>query len=404
MNLLFLHQNMPGQFKHLVARLASDPANNIVFVTKRKGVRLPGVRVITYEPQRTASRSTHHYLRLLENNVLHGQQALRIALELRRGGFVPDVIIAHPGWGEPLFMKDVFPSSPLLNYCEFYYHGSGADIGYDPDQPMVADDAYRARIRNAHLLLSLESCDHGLSPTRWQKSVHPEAYQEKISVIFDGIDTEVVKPADAAHFDLPGGQRLDGKDEIVTYAARNLEPYRGFPAFIRALPKILASRPRAQVVIAGGDGIDYGRRHPSGQKWRETMLEEVAIDRSRVHFVGQLPYADYLSLLQVSSVHVYLTVPFVLSWSCIEALAAGCLVVGSRTPPVEEVIQDGENGFLADFLDPSDIAAKVIEALAQRQGLDRVRTAARESVLEHYALDKCLPRQVELVERLGASR
>lgn len=389
---------MPSQFKHLAPALGRDPRNRVVFLTRRRDGALPGVERVSYAPTRAARAGTHHYVRLFENAVLHGQQVLREALRLREAGFRPDLIVAHPGWGEALFLKDVFPRTPLLNYCEFYYHGTGADVGFDPETSGGFDAVCRARARNAHLLLSLEACDRGLSPTQWQREQHPAALRGKIDVIFDGIDTDLVRPDPAARFDLPDGRVLTRADQVVTYVARNLEPYRGFPSFMRAVPGILARCPAAQIVIVGGDEVSYGRAAPEGRTWREVMLAEVGpLDASRVHLLPRIPYGRYLSLLRVSTAHVYLTVPFVLSWSCLEAMAAGCLVIGSRTPPVQEVIEDGRNGLLVDFHDPEGIAGRVAEALAAGAGLDPLRRRARETVLAKYALGDCLAAQLRLL-------
>ncbi len=401
LNFLFIHQSMPGQFQHLAPALARDDRNTVVFLTRRADVALPGVRRVSYAPTRLARSATHHYVRLYENSVLHGQQVLRECLRLQRDGFRPDLIVAHPGWGEAMFLKDIYPHTPLLNYCEFYYHGRGADVGFDPSIPAGLDAVCRARARNAHLLLSLEACDRGLSPTQWQRDTHPAAFHPKISVIFDGIDTDVVYPRDDARFVLPDGRALTRQHQVVTYIARNLEPYRGFPSFMRAVPRILAACRDAHVVVVGGDEVSYGRNPPGDRTWRETMLEEVGpLDPDRFHLLPRLPYRAYLALLQVSAAHVYLTVPFVLSWSCFEALGAGCVVIGSRTPPVQEVIEDGRNGLLVDFLDPEQIATRVTEALALGGSLAPLRARARETVMGRYALSHCLPAQIRLLRSM----
>jgi glycosyltransferase involved in cell wall biosynthesis len=323
-------------------------------------------------------------------------------MTLTAEGFEPDVMVAHPGWGESLFLKDKFPRAKLLTFCEFYYHGRGADVGFDPEDRADLDAMCLVRTQNAHLLLSLESSDRGVSPTEWQRSVHPAAFRPKISVIFDGIDTTTVRPDPQASFALPDGRLLTAADEVVTYVARDLEPYRGFRSFMRALPELLRRRPDAQVLIVGGDKVNYGLPAPGGRTWRETMLEQVdGIDLARVHFLGKIPYRRYLKLLQISSLHIYLTVPFVLSWSCVEALAVGCIVLASDTAPVREVIEDGGNGYLVDFFATQTIATRAAEILADRAWLGAIRERARNTVLRRYALETCLPRQAELVTSLA---
>ncbi|MBF0375288.1 MAG: glycosyltransferase family 4 protein, partial [Alphaproteobacteria bacterium] len=359
MNFLFVHQNMPGQFRHLAAHLARQPENRVVFLTRRDDVAIGGVTRVTYKPARAPSRETHHYLIRSEDAVLHGQAVARAVVGLKGQGFAPDLVVAHSGWGEALYLRDVLPRTPFLSYCEFYYRSHGADMGFDPSDPPELDSILRARTRNAHLLLSLEACDRGWSPTHWQKSVHPQPFHSRIGVVHEGIDTEFLAPDPQAAFLLPDGAALKKGDEVVTYVARNLEPYRGFPTFIRALPAILAERPAARVVIVGGDQISYGSPPREGGTWRETMLAEVPLDPERVHFVGRLPYDRFAALMKVSAVHVYLTYPFVLSWSMLEAMAAGAAVVGSATAPVEEVIDHGRNGLLVDFFSPEQFEQDV---------------------------------------------
>lgn len=323
---------------------------------------------------------------------------------MKKKGFRPDIVYAHPGWGESLYIKDVYPDVPLLNYFEFYYHVFGADTYFDPQEPINVDDLLRIRTKNAINLLSLESCDWGISPTDWQWRQHPPQFRNKISVIHDGIDTTVAKPDPTARLTLASGVTLGPSDEVVTYVARNLEPYRGFPSFMRAAAKISARRPNCHILIVGGDGVSYGRRPQAGTTYRQMMLAEVDIDPTRVHFLGKLPYGQYLKVLQVSSAHVYLTVPFVVSWSMLEAMSVGCPVIGSNTPPVVEVIEDGKNGLLADFFSPEEIAERVDEALDHEDRMAALRERARNTVLERYDLASCLPRQLKVMEDLIAGR
>lgn len=395
---------MPGQFKHLAPVLARDKRNRVVFITKRDDIMLPGVSRAVYRPPSQISRDTHPYLRLQENAILHGQQVAR-TMEglLKRQRFKPDIIIGHPGWGELLFVKDVLPDVPLISYCEFFYRGQGLDVGFDPEDPAGLDDLYRTRARSGHLLLSLEASDVGISPTHWQKSTHPDAFGDKIEVVFDGIDTKMAQPDGKAKLTLPDGTVVQRGNELVTYVARNLEPYRGFRTFMRAIPGILCKRPNARIVIVGGDDVSYGSKPQDHASWREAMLTEVEFDRSRVHFTGKLPYGDYLKLLRASMAHVYLTYPFVLSWSCLEAMACGALVIGSDTQPVREVIEHDRNGLLTDFFDHKALAEKVCSALADPRSFLRHRIAARQTILDRYALGDCLNRQLQLIDRVMGS-
>jgi glycosyltransferase involved in cell wall biosynthesis len=400
---LFIHQNIPAQFRYLAPALAARGGNRVAFLTRRDDVDLPGVRRVTYGAPNPAGEATHHYVRRFEASVRYGQQVARALVDLKREGFKPAVIIGHPGWGEMLFVRDVFPHASVISYAEFYYRAGGADVGFNPGETVSLDTACRIRARNAHLLLSLDLADIGLAPTQWQRSLHPPAYQQRIATIFDGIDTALVCPDPAAVFTLPDGRTLSRADEVVTYVARNFEPYRGYPSFIRSVPDILRARPDARIVIVGGDDISYGKVPEDGRTWRETMNSEVPLDTpqyaERVFFCSRLPYRDYLKLLQISSAHIYLTIPFVLSWSCLEAMAAGCAMIASDTAPVREVITDGGNGRLVDFHDPAAIAAAVSAMLGNRAEAARLGAAARATVQERYDLHDCLARQLALVER-----
>ena len=406
MKLLFVHQNFPGQYLHLVRHLASLPENEVVFITQRSDARLPGVRTLVYRPQRQVTRNIHHYLAATEAGVLNAQAVARMALDLKKSGFVPDVMVGHNGWGEIWYLKDVFPQAPLVGYFEFFYRREGADVGFDPSETLGFDAAPRIRTKNLGNLLGLQTVDWGQCPTQWQKSTYPEMYHPKLLLAHEGIDTDRVRP-DARAVLPPDGDRpgFTTGDELVTYVARNLEPYRGFPSFMRSLPSILNQRPKAHVLIVGGDDVSYGSRLPDGQSYRQQMLDELgdSLDTSRVHFMGKVPYPTFLTILQVSGVHVYLTYPFVLSWSMLEAMSTGCLVVGSRTSPVEEVVRDGENGLLVDFFDPEDIAGRVVDVLGDPGRFVRLREQARQTIVETFDLKAvCLPKQLSVIASLCA--
>lgn len=400
MKIAFVHQNMPGQFIHLATALARDTANEVTFITRRRNVSIPGVRHLGYGIRAPAEAPMHAHLRATESALHHGQAVARTLLALKRDGFVPDIVVGHPGWGETLFVKDVLPGCRYVNYCEFYFQAEGQDFGFDPLYPATIEARLALRMRCAPLLLALEACDCGLSPTNWQQSTHPEALQSKIQVIHDGIDTTLFRPDLAARITLPGGRVLAQGDPVVTYVARSLEPYRGFPSFMRAIPHILSGHPEAVVLIVGDDGTSYGAAPGDGGTWRETMLREVPVDPSRVHFLGHLPYERYRTILQLSRVHVYLTYPFVLSWSVLEAMATGCVVVGSDTGPVREVIRHNENGLLVDFFDPQSIADRVVEVLNEPAAFADMRRFARQSVIDSFDLPICLDRQQSLLRQL----
>ena len=400
MRLLFVHQNFPGQFRHLAAHCAGAGHQVLALGERANVVRQAqpaGVRLLGYEP-RNRPPEPDPMQAPAAKAIARGEAVAAAALQLRRAGFRPDVVLAHIGWGEAIFLKDVFPEARVLLHCEFYYRRSGGDMGFDPEFPPSARSLLRLRVMNAPLLMALEASDLGISPTRWQQQQFPAAYAERIEVVHEGIDTGLAAPA-------PEDGR--GEEELVTFVARNLEPYRGFHVFMRAIPEIQRRRPKARIVIVGGDEVSYSPRLPAGETYRDRLLRELQgrIDLSRVQFTGRLPYADYLALLRRSSAHVYLTYPFVLSWSLLEAMSAGCLVVASRTPPVEEVITDGRNGLLFDFFSTEGLAAAVDEALRRREDFEALRINARRTVLERYDLKRvCLPAQMRLLEGLaGAS-
>jgi len=402
LRLLFVHQNFPGQFKHLAPALAA--MGHTVKAMAIDGPGLPNLDLVRYKPARGTSREIHPWAAEFETKVIRGEACAAAALKLKAEGFSPDVIVANPGWGESLFLKDVWPEARLLALIEFYYVARGLDYNFDPEfgGTDVARDA-RLRTKNAHMLLALEAMDWGVCPTQFQASTVPRTYRDRISVIFDGIDTGAVSPDASATLTVEGRTFRAG-DEVLTFVNRNLEPYRGYHIFMRALPEILEKRPNAVALIVGGDEVSYGAAAPDGKTWKQIFHDEVKarLDASRVFFLGRVPYAQYLKVLQVSRCHVYLTYPFVLGWSCIEAMSAGCLVLGSRTPPVEEVIAHGKSGLLVDFFDVKALASTVIEALGRPERYVPLREAARRAAIERYDLRSiCLPQQIALVERLA---
>jgi glycosyltransferase involved in cell wall biosynthesis len=400
LNYLFLHPNFPGQYKHIVAKLAREKKNQVVFICQRSNSPIPGVRKIKVRFVPVHGIGVHRYIEQFELSLYKAQLIWDVCHKLKAEGFIPDVMCAHPGWGDSLFLKDVFTSTPLLNYCEFFYKPFGADVDFDPHGKVALDTPARIRIKNVNNLINLDACDKGVTPTKWQHSVHPKEYQSKITVLHDGIDTDLLSPRKGCHFKLPDGTIVHQGDEIITYIARNLEPYRGFPSFMRAMEILLKERPECHVLIIGSDDVSYSRKLPDGKTYKETMLEEVSIDDSRVHFLGYLPYTEMIKVLLVSKAHVYLTHPFALSWSMLEAMALKCLVIGSATAPVEEVIEHGRNGLLVDFFSPQEIAKTIIDVFEDKNNMQDIREQARKTIVEKYALKLLLPRHIELINSL----
>lgn len=394
MNVLFVHNNFPAQFQHLARFLAQQPGVQVAAIGSMTSRSVNAVRLARYALNNVDASSCHPFARRFNLECHRAEQALYALTNLTSSGFTPDVIVAHPGWGETLPIRSVFPKARLIVYCEFFYGSSGRDIGFDPEFPAMGMDGHVAlHLKNAATLLALSECDAGISPTRWQRSTYPEVFQDKIAVLHEGIDTSRATPASNSLLRLPSGRLLTKKDEVVTFAARNLEPLRGYHIFMRALPYILSERPNAQIVLIGGHGTSYGAMPPAGTTWQSLFLKEVArkIDLRRVHFVGHLPYEDYLRALRISSVHVYFSYPFVLSWSLLEAMSAGCMVIGSDTTPVREVL-DRRNGILVPFFDVRQLADRVVDALVQPDRYLEIRAAARQTILDRYDLtQRCLP-------------
>ncbi len=399
MNILFLHRNFPAQFRYIAQELAKDPDNNVVFITNNDNVSIAGIKKVVYRLKREVPENCHRYLKFYEESIIHAQSAAEASLYVKAQGFVPDVIYGHT-WGPTMFMKDIFPDVPLLCYFEWFYNAEGADVGFDGSLSDENDKA-RLRCKNSHLLVDLYSCDRGISPTSWQKSQFPQEFHDKIKVLHDGVDTDFCKPDSEAKFLVKEKDLvLTAQDEVITYATRGMEPYRGFPEFMRAAEKLLKKRPNAHVVVAGEDRVCYGPKLVNST-FKELMLKELDLDMDRVHFVGGLPFAEYVNLLQVSSAHVYLTFPFVLSWSLLDAMACGCPIVASSTAPVLELIKDNYNGLLVDFYNVEGFVEKVEYVLDNQDKCQQLRLNARKTIVDDYSLQDLLPKHIDFVKNMS---
>ena len=412
MKILFVHQNFPGQFTHLARALASDPANEVIAISARKNSPpvWQGVKIVQYNIPPVKLRHDS-WLAEFETKTIRAEICFAQASKLKDEGFNPDVIIAHPSWGESLYLKEVWPDAKLGIYCEFFYRARGADMGFDQAQcPVDPKVMHRFSLKNINHLMHLDIADFGISPTKWQASTFPKWFQDKITIIHDGIDTENIKPSSDAFVILNGNQRFTKDDEVITFVNRNLEPYRGYHIFMEAIPQILKQRPNVHIFLVGGTEVSYGPSAPKGGSWAEIFASQAKAkvsveDWSRVHFLGKLPYADYLAVLQISSAHVYLTYPFVLSWSLLEAMSIECPIIASNTAPVAEFIQNNETGLLVDFFDVETMIQALNRVLDSPELAKRLGQNARLFAQNHCDLKRiCLPKQLAWVDSLATTK
>jgi glycosyltransferase involved in cell wall biosynthesis len=416
MHILFIHQHFPGQFKFLAPALVDKGYDvSALCINPEKSFSVPSIQVHQYQTDRGSTPNIHPWVMDLETKVIRAEACFKAAMKLKESGYTPDLIIAHIGWGETLFIKEVWPECKLAIYSEFYYHASGADVGFDPEFATPDGVACAMRAKNLNNIAHFDIADAGISPTEWQKSTFPEPFRSKITVVHDGIDTDKLIPNPQASLSLTIGNNpplvLTKKDQILTFVNRNLEPYRGYHTFMRSLPAILKGRPNLKVLIVGGDKVSYGAAPDptiyGKLSWKEIFAKEVKPQLTEAQwqqliFVGHVPYEYFVQLLQISTVHVYLTYPFVLSWSLLEAMSIGCAIVGSDTAPVQEVIKHKETGRLVDFFDARVLAKEVCELLENPTEQKRLGTNARKFVQENYDLRKvCLPAQLEWVSKLS---
>lgn len=411
MKILFIHQNFPAQFKYLAPALAAR-GHEITVISMRTPSEVvnPSIRWYVYQPERASTPSIHPWVADFETKVIRSEACFHVMSKLCKQGYIPDLVVAHPGWGESLFVKEVWKDTKLYLYCEMFYRSSASDIDFDPE--FMNDDirnACRIKLKNTHNILNFEIADAGISPTFWQADTFPDSFRRRITVIHDGIATDTLQPRDNSTLDVVtlDGIRLNLSrgDKVVTFVSRNLEPYRGYHHFTRALPRILKSNPDVKVVLIGGSEVSYGPRSKDGKSWKDIFRDEIAGKLSknewaRVHYLGNVSYEQFVRTLQISRVHVYLTYPFVLSWSVLEAMSIGCAVVASDTAPVREVVMDEQNGCLVNFFDSGALAEKVTEILRDEVKQRRLGSCARKLVQERYDLKTvCLPRQIEWIER-----
>jgi len=405
MKYLFVHQNFPGQFLHLVTHLRHDPAHEVIFISEPNENSIEGVRKISYDkplPNLAIAEEAQEFeLAARRARIVQG-----ICEWLRGMGFVPDIVIGHHGWGELLNINDVWPGVPLLGYFEFFYHDRGLDVGFDPEFTVTPGLLARVRAKNAINLLALNNPGHGQTPTRFQQETYPAWARPSISILAEGVNLDACRPDPSIRrkpFEI-NGFRVEPTDTLITYVARDLEPYRGFHTMMRAIPRLHRLRGNLKIVLVGGDNVSYGARLPD-TTWREHMLREVGhvIDLDRISFPGQVPYDTFLALLQRSDAHVYLTYPFVLSWSLREALASGCAIVASNTTPLHDFITQRQNGLLVDFPNVAALVEGIAEVLETPALNKKIRRNARAYAEKHLSMDRYLAAYESLIAKVIAS-
>ncbi|MEL7167583.1 MAG: glycosyltransferase family 4 protein [Pseudomonadota bacterium] len=405
MKFLFVHQNMPGQYRHLVEWLMAQGGHEVVFLTQRLNpFEVPGIQKVQYKTHHKAPEKAYGLAKTWENAAGNGFGAVQALQKIVDDGFFPDIVIGHVGWGEMSFFREVLPETPIIGFFEYFYSDKGGPVGFDPESPTNAHTPYLMAAHNTVPLYNIEQVTLGHAPTFWQRDRFPTSFHAKMYVCHDGIRTDLLGPNPDASLTLG---RLDTPltraDEVVTYMARNLETTRGFHQFMRAVPHIQKARPGARIIVIGGNETSYGsdNKHPGGL--RGQMEQEVGhlIDWNRLHFLGRVSYEDYQKIIQVSSCHIYLTMPFVLSWSMLECMAMQATIVASDVAPVREAMTHGETGLLVDFFDPEGLARQVADVLENPDAYAHIGPAARQHVIDTYDFQTvCLPEHLRQINAL----
>ena len=395
MHILFVHKNYPAQFGHIARHLIDQHGFQCTFASEKPPAQWEGLERIQYVVKSGATERTHYCSRSFENQIWHSHalfDLLRSRPDIR-----PDLIVGHSGFVSTLYLRELY-DCPIINYFEFFYHTKDSDLDFRKDLPAYGiQELLRARTRNAIFLLDLENCDGGYSPTEFQRSQLPVAYHDKVATIFDGVDTNVWKPI-AEPSRMIGGWQLPADKKIVTYVSRGMEAMRGFDVFMKIAKQLCDRRDDVLFVVVGEDRVAYGgdERFTEGKTFKHWVLSQDDYDLSRILFLGRIPPVQLAQLFSISDLHIYLTVPFVLSWSLVNALACGATVMGSDTAPVREMIQHGENGLLFDFFDFESAVATAEDVLDHPEAYRNLGSTAVERIRLNYSLDACLPKIMEL--------
>jgi glycosyltransferase involved in cell wall biosynthesis len=399
-DVLFVHNNFPGQFGFIASALKQRGMRCVAIGSPT--ARSAEIPVRNWKLGRGTTKDIFPLAVRAEADLLRGHVAAETALSLKAKGFDPKLIIGHPGWGETVLMKEVFPEAKVILHGEYFYRSEGGDVGFDPEfSTLTQEDRFRVAAKNFSMAYAYVEADRIVCPTAFQASLFPKTLQSSIRVIHEGIDTQVVQPRPNVKLKIKDGPILDRSTPVITFINRNFEPLRGFHIFMRALPALLKSVPEAHVVLIGNEtGTGYGGGRKTGT-WKEAMLAELEgqLDLSRIHFTGRVPHKYMLAALAVSSAHIYYTYPFVLSWSLLEAMASECFVIGSDTGPLGDAIKDGVNGRLLNFFDVEALSQAMIDACRNPGAADAMRVAARKTVVDNFDQKSiCQPAWLSLID------
>lgn len=397
MHILYVHKNFPAQFGHVAARLVAEHGHQCTFVTNQPPGETAGIRRLHYDPRGGARETTHYFSRSFENAIAHSHgvyEACKAAPEV-----MPDLIVGHSGFGSTLFLRELY-DCPIINYFEYFYHPHNSDLDFRPEFPPLPQDVLRCYARNATILLDLDNCDVGYCPTNWQRSLFPDNYSSKLEVIFDGIDTQLWAPRE----NLPRsvqGHSIDIDTKIVTYVSRGMEAMRGFDIFMQVAKQIYHEEPNTVFIVVGSERTAYGgdEKHIQASSFLKHVLSQDDYDLSKFIFAGMLPPKTLAEILALGDLHLYFTVPFVLSWSLFNALSSGCTVVSSNTAPVRELIEHEKTGLLTDFYDIDGHVENALRVLRDPEGHRHLGEAGRRLICEKYTAEQCLAQMLAMYER-----
>lgn len=401
MRVLFVHNNFPGQYRRIVEYLRAFPEYKLHAATLNTNKQLASYVAARYKPHREVTKDIHPSLVTTERAVILGQAAYGSLLNAKKRGLKPDIILSHSGWGASMFLRDLFPDAKLLTYYEWYYHCHGSDGEFFRDEPYGPNDELRMRMKNTSILHDLAAMDWGQCPTVFQHSKFPAIFRKNISILHDGVDVDFFSPASGASVKVGDGKTLTEDDEVITYVARGMEEYRGFPQFMEAVSILQKQRPNLHVVVLGNDRVAYGAERKDGKTFKEWALETYEYDHDRLHLMGLQPLEVFRDLMRITKAHVYLTAPFVLSWSLMEAMSTGALIVGSDTEPLQEMLTHGENGLLVPFFEVDKQVAQLNQVLDGKEDYSELRTNARSTIISSYAKKDLLPKYKQLIETVA---